>query len=248
MTGPVWFLRQLWWHVPRRHLTDDRLLACVLGTTDASARTDAATADHLRRCGRCKGRFSALVTLLETMPDVADAGFQDVFTPQRLQTQRARIGHRLARLVGTVEPARVLAFPFFGQPLGRLDRPGRWLAAAAAAGLLLGVITGQLLQYREGAIRTATAVSAADAVPPSAPAVDGPAGVLDMTGTVALPAPNDSSQAQASPLTLAEFARLMAEEEGLGRLDLALASYQVSELESIDALTPHILDLSGDAP
>ena len=69
-----------------------------------------------------------------------------------------------------------------------------------------------------------------------------------MTGTVALPAPNDSSQAQASPLTLAEFARLMAEEEGLGRLDLALASYQVSELESIDALTPHILDLSGDAP
>lgn len=246
MTGPVWFLRQVWWRLPRRHLTDDRLLACVLGTTAASARTDAATADHLRGCERCKGRFSALATLLETIPAVADAGFQDVFTPQRLQTQRARIGHRLARLVGTVEPARVLAFPFFGQPLGRLDRPGRWLAAAAAAGLLLGVITGQLLPYREGAIQTATATSS-NAVPPSATAVESPVGMLDITGTVALPAPNDS-QTPASPLTLAEFARLMAEEEGLGNLDLALASYQVSELESIDALTPHVLDRSGDTP
>ena len=36
----------------------------------------------------------------------------------------------------------------------------------------------------------------------------------------------------------------MEEEEFLGNLELALASFQVSELESIDALTPRVRDLS----
>ena len=233
-------------------MTEDRLLALALGTTDESAGTAVATACHLRACGRCQSRFSALTTLLATMPKVADAGFEAVFTPQRLQAQRARIGHRLARLVGKVEPARVLAFPFFGRPLGRLDiRPSRWLAAAAAAGLLLGVITGRLLPYRQAATQTTTTISAAvvDAATPSAPALDSLAGtidMLDMTGTVALPAPDDDSQTETSPLTLAEFAQLMAEEGVLGNLDLALASYQVAELESIDALTPRVRDLSSN--
>ena len=255
MTGPAWFLRRLWWRVPRRHPTEDHLLALVLGTTDESAQTTAATACHLRACGRCESRVSVLTTLLGMMPEVADAGFEDVFTPQRLQAQRSRIRHRLDRLVGKVEPARVLAFPFFGRPFGRLDfRPGRWLWASAAAGLLIGVITGQLVHYRPAATQTTTAASAAvvDAAHPSAAALNSPTGtldmldMLDMTGTVALPAPDDDSQAQAFPLTLAEFAQLMAEEGFLGELDLALASYQVSELESIDALTPRVRGLPSN--
>ena len=36
----------------------------------------------------------------------------------------------------------------------------------------------------------------------------------------------------------------MADEGFLSNLDLALTSYQVSELESIDALTPRVRDLS----
>ena len=258
MTGPAWFLRQLWWRVPMRHLTEDRLLALALGTPNESARTAAATACHLRACRWCESRLSALTTLLETIPEVTDAGFKDVFTPQRLQAQRARIGRRLARLVGTVEPARVLTSPFFGRPLRRLDfHPNRWLAAAAAAGLLLGVITGQLLDDRLTATQTETAVSAAvvDAAPQSGATLGSPAGTLDMldmldtldmTGTVALPAPGDDSQAQAVPLTLAEFGQLLEEEGFLLSLDLALASYQVSELESIDALTPRVRDLSSN--
>ena len=51
-------------------------------------------------------------------------------------------------------------------------------------------------------------------------------------------------QTQASPLTLVEFAQLMEEEGFLSNLDLALTSYQVSELESIDALTPRVRDLA----
>ena len=222
----------MWWRVPRPHLSDDRLLALALGTIDESARTTAAAASHLRTCGWCATRFSALTPLLNAMREAADTGFEDVFTPQRLRAQRARIGHRLAQLVGKIEPARVLAFPFSDRPLSQVEfRPGRWLAAAAVAGLLIGVTVGQLVHLHPVATQTA-----------SAAAPDGPARTLDLTGTVELPSPDGDSQAQTSPITLDEFERLMAEEEFLGYLDLT--SFQVSELESIDALTPRVPDLS----
>ena len=234
MVGPGSFLQRLWWQVPRWHLSEDHLLALALGTTGESPRTAAAATYHLRVCGPCKCRFNALETLLKTMPQVADASFEEVYTPQRLQTQRARIGHRLAHLVGKVEPARVLAFPFSGQPLKQFDfRPGRWFLATAAAGLLLGVTAGQLIHYHPVTMQTETRAD-----------FDRPAGTLDMTGTVELPLPDGTSQAQTFPLTLDEFERLMAEEEFLGNLELALTSFQVSELESIDALTPRVRDFS----
>ncbi len=245
MTGPDGFARRMWRRLPRRHLSEDRLLALALGTPDASTRTAMAAADHLQTCGPCESRVSVLAALLEAMPEVANAGFEDAFTPQRLEAQRTRIGHRLAQLVGTVEPARVLAFPFSPRPPRQFsDRPGRWLAAAAAAGLLLGVTAGQLIHYHPVATRTATAADTADDVGRSAAALDEPAGTFDMTGTVALPPPDAGSQTHAAPLTLVEFAQLISEEGFLSNLDLALTSYQVSELESIDALTPRVRDLS----
>ena len=245
MTGPSAFVRRMWGWLPQRHLSENRLLALALATTEKSARTTVAAPSHLQLCGRCASRFGELTALLQAMPKLADAGFEDVFPPQRLQAQRARIGQRLAQLVGTVEQARVLAFPFSGQPLRQLDlRPGRWLVAAAAAGLLLGVTAGQLIHYHPGATRTATTTDTVDDTTRSAAALDETAGTLDMTGTVELPSPDGDSQSQASPLTLVEFAQLMTEDGFLNNLDLALTSYQVSELESIDALTPRVRDLS----
>jgi len=244
MTGLGECLRRLWRRFPQRHLSEDRLLALALGTRDAQTRTAMAAACHIQICGSCERRFSMLTTLLTAKPAVATAGFEDVFTPPRLQAQRARIGHRLAQLVGTVEPARVLAFPFSGQPLRQLSvRPGRLLAAAAATGLLLGVTAGQLIHFHPIATRTAIAADTTDDAARSAP-FDAPAGTFDMTGTVELPPADGGSQTQASPLTLVEFAQLMEEEGFLSNLDLALTSYQVSELESIDALTPRVRDLA----
>ena len=130
MTGPGGFLQRLWLRLPQRHLSEDRLLALALGTPDKSTRTAMLAACHLQTCGPCEHRFRMLTALLEAIPKEADAGFRDVFTPQRLQAQRARIEHRLAHLVGAVEPARVLAFPFSCQPLRQFDNgPGRWIAA-----------------------------------------------------------------------------------------------------------------------
>lgn len=237
MTGPGGFLQRLWRRLPQRHLSEDRLLALVLGTPDKSTRTAMLAASHLQTCGPCGHRFRMLTALLKAIPKEADAGFRDVFTPQRLQTQRARIEHRLAHLVGAVEPARVLAFPFSCQPLRQFDiGPGRWIAAAAAIGLLLGVTAGQLIHYHPVATGTAIAAdTTADAARSAA---------FDMTGTVELPPVDVDSQTQAAEFTLVEFGQLMEEEGFLSTLDFAVTSYQVSELESIDALTPRVHDLS----
>ena len=245
MIGPSKFLRRLRQRLSQRHLSADRLLALALGSLDAPTRTALAATVHLQTCGSCERRFGKLTALLEAMPRVADAGFEDVFTRQRLRAQRARIGHRLAQLVGTVEPARVLAFPCSGGRLSQFDSgPGRWLAAAAAIGLLLGVTAGQLIHYHPVADRTGIAADTAPKTPGSAAALDESAGAFDMTGTVELPPSDIDRQLQVSPLTLVEFAQLTAEEGFLSNLDLALTSYQVSELESIDALTPRVRDLS----
>ena len=224
-------------------------MALALGTMDEPARRTAAMARHLRACGHCERRFNDLNALFETMPEVAQAGFEEVFTPARLEAQRARIWHRLAQIVGTVEPAHVLAFPCSGRPLRRLDAtPGRWLAAVAAAGLLLGVTAGQLIHYHPVAPLNedvdVTGGETVNVAPRSAADRDRPAELLDMTGTVQLTAPDGDRRTETPPLTLDEFERVMPEEEFLGNLDLALTSFQVSELASIDALTPRVRDFS----
>ena len=249
MTGPGWFLQRLWWHLPSRHLSEDRLLSVALDSTGQSTSMAAAALNHLQTCGECEERLGALTAQLEAMPDTAGAGFDEVFTPQRLHTQRARIAHRLAQAVGQIEPARVLAFPFSVRPRRPLQlSPARWLAGAAA-GLLLGVTAGQLLHYHPAGTGPQLASTDADDDAETTPAtrraaaeLAAPSGTHDMTGTVELPPPGNT--ALASPITLDDFERLMADEEFLGSLDLALTSFQVSELESIDALTPRVRDLS----
>ena len=244
MTGPGWLLRRARWRQDR-HLSEDRLLALALSAADRSTQRARTGASHLETCEGCKSRFEALTTLLEALPEAADAGFEEVFPPQRLQAQRKRIEHRLAQLVGSVAPARVLAFPFSGRALRRLSfRSARWLAATTAAGVLLGIAAGQFIHLHPvESPSTTSADTAGETVPLVAMAGGAPAGSLDMTGTVALPPPYTGSQ-PAAELTLVEFAQLMTEEGFLSALDLALTRHQISELESIDALTPRVSDLA----
>ena len=244
-TEPGWFVRRMWWQPPRRHPSADSLLALALGTTD-TARTDVEAASHVQTCGPCEHRFKTLTTELAAMPAVANDGFEQVFTPERLQAQRARIGHRLEQLVGMVEPARVLAFPVSGQTLRQFDsRPVRWLAVAAVAGVLLGVSVGQLIPYHPFVAPTTTATDSANTTAPVA-ALDETAGTFDMTGTIELPPSENDAPTQASPLSLVEFAALVAEEGFLTNLDLALTSHRISELASLDALTPRVRDRAID--
>jgi hypothetical protein len=246
MSRPSWPLLRTWWRRTKTHLSDDRLLGCALGATTEP--TDGEASLHLHDCERCADRFDELTGVLQRVSEVADAGFDAHFPPARLQVQRARIGHRLAQAVGAVDPARVIRFPFIGRPLRPLHvRRGGWLTAAAAAGLLLGVTAGQLVHYHPGsADSTASAPAGANAAvsPDPAAGLDPMASKLDMTGTVELPPSDTDWDTETTGLTLSEFGQIMADEEFLGSLDVALTSLQVAELESIDALTPRVRDLS----
>jgi hypothetical protein len=97
--------------------------------------------------------------LLDTLADVRDAAEADAdaaLTPERAAAQRAAI---LARLAATDDP-RVLSFPPRAEavPAARLSHAPRpalgWMLTAAAAGLVVGVGTGQGL-YLEWPARQA---------------------------------------------------------------------------------------------
>lgn len=97
--------------------------------------------------------------LMDEVSAVLRAEADVVFTDERLARQRA---HILRRIEEETRPGQVIAFPN-AQPArpALRARPGmRWIAGAAAAGLLIGVAAGHLAHDLPGGIRAVP--SAAD--------------------------------------------------------------------------------------
>jgi hypothetical protein len=91
------------------------------------------------------GTFAALLGAYRA---AACAEADSHFDERALETQRQRI---LARLEQAGQPARVLAFP--GAPVSTRQAnhiSRRWISAAAVAGLVIGLVTGQLLHVMPG--------------------------------------------------------------------------------------------------
>jgi hypothetical protein len=117
------------------HLSEQALIeAIVAGNRPA----------HLDRCDVCAERALAISRWMDGVGrdgvDAADV----VFTPEQLTAQQAQIMRRLEQVDS---PARVIAFP--ATPRGERESSGRrvaasWVGVAAAAGLLIGVVGGQL--------------------------------------------------------------------------------------------------------
>jgi len=112
----------------------------------------------------------------------ADAHFDE----RALETQRHKILDRLAHLG---HPARVIRFPKAGNvevPEGGVNR--RWISVAAAAGLIIGLLGGQLVHIVPQNTRrlaplassAPSAPSAPEFVPISASADDGLLGEVEM--------------------------------------------------------------------
>ena len=235
------FLRRWRDRTDRGHPSEDHLLGVVLGATDTAVAISITR--HLRTCARCAHRAGELRKLLDTVADEAGASFDEAFPPDRLQTQRARIDHRLARAVGAVEPARVLSFPFRRAPERRRDlRPSRWAVAATAAALALGIVAGQLVHLPWGPATPNLGPPAGGV--PGATAGLGVSATLDMTGTIELPL-SSAADAARTPLSLSEFEQVMVDAALLDALDAATVSLPVTELASIDALTPRVPDLAA---
>lgn len=121
------------------HLSDDRLMeVCLDRVPDPRER------QHLESCPECETRRAGIALLLADVTEVAAAEADAAFPAERLARQQARILHRLEH---EGRPGRVIAFPAgHGQETPALRaRPGmRWVAAAAVAGLVIGLAAGHL--------------------------------------------------------------------------------------------------------
>lgn len=105
---------------------------------------DRATASHLESCARCRRERDRLAARLAATRAAARAAADTAFTPADLERQRHSILERIGRLGAA---ARVLPFPAAAPAASRPVPPApdrRWVLAAAAAGLILGIGVGRL--------------------------------------------------------------------------------------------------------
>jgi hypothetical protein len=126
-----------------RHL-DDAALASIWA--DASVAGAKPSHPHLEVCAACRSRFSGFTSWLEELRTDANAEAEEAFPADRLAAQHAQI---FRRLEAAGRPARVIKFPRFARPLASSTSPmRRWVATAAAAGLIVGLGLGQLMDFR----------------------------------------------------------------------------------------------------
>jgi len=134
-----------------RHIATDRLTALafiVRAPEDQSpeAAEDQLALAHVADCDECAARFATLVTNADALRDAASAAADEVFDDDMLDAQRTRILDRLAHLG---QAARILAFPRrpreVTMPVTSNSR--RWISGAAAAGLIIGLVAGQMLHF-----------------------------------------------------------------------------------------------------
>ena len=195
----------------RFHPADDRLIAMYFGDEGVSGDDRRAVRQHLHGCETCTWRYTELTAPLERLRQDAAGEADEVFTSARLDAQRATI---LDRLAPSADASRVIPFPSAAARAERsaIRRPlARWVAAAAAAGILIGVSGGQLFQ--SGVRRTVTA-------PPA------------RTVMAALPA---SAVVTDSPTLAAD-----SEEAVLNEIEQAVFGHRITALSALDEMTPHV--------
>lgn len=118
------------------HLSDERLIETCL-FEGALAPADAV-------CQSCAARRGELIALLDEVTQASEDAVDAAFPAERLARQQARI---LQRVKHEGRPARLLSFPATSADAGdQRPRPAvRWIAAAAAAGLVIGMVAGHLV-------------------------------------------------------------------------------------------------------
>jgi len=203
------------------HLKDDHLLDCYVAEHTGTA-PDAWAADHLSECLDCEARYAELAGFMNGLRADADADVDAAFPPERLATQQQQILHRLEH---AHRSARVLSFPAreVSAPSRSALMPApRWLVAAAAAGLFIGVAVGGYLGPNRLGPAASTARTAAAVRP------------MTVQPQAAAPTAVRVSTTQAAAVD---------DEAFLTQLELALDRPQTRELAAFDALTPHVRDL-----
>jgi hypothetical protein len=141
---------------------DDAALAEIW--TDSSLRNGQPSHPHLQACATCRSRFAAFAGWLEDIRTDAIAEADDAFPPERLAVQHAQI---FRRLEAAERPARVIRFPKFARPItSGSSRVHRWIVTSAAAGVMVGVALGQMMDLRHPVPAASDATVARYSEPP----------------------------------------------------------------------------------
>ena len=198
------------------HLQEERLWDCYLAERGGET-LDPPLGEHLADCDECGRRYTEITEFMDALGAEAAAETDAVFTPERLRMQQQHIARRLEHLG---HPARVITFPgrasshHVSPAVPRMAR--RWIAAAAAAGLFIGVGAGVFFDWgasRAAGTRRAAAVTRQ---------------------------PLLTVQAALSDLSEAD-----ADEAFLSELEVALERPRTRELAPFDALTPHLREITN---
>ncbi len=123
------------------HLSEERLIECCRAAR-AGEPVDPPEAEHLLDCAECKTQYAEVTQLMATLRQEAERETDEVFSADWLHAQQLRIAERLEH-VG--RPVRVIRFPARTATTPTASRSHtvtRWVAAAAAAGLFIGVGLG----------------------------------------------------------------------------------------------------------
>lgn len=196
-----------------RHLQEDRLFDCYTAAQGGES-PDSHSTTHLSECAECRARYDELVEFMDGLRQEADEETAAVFTPETLRAQQQHIMRRIEHLG---HPARVLSFPVrmvrrhFAPVGGRIG--ARWTAAAAAAGLFIGVGVGVVYDKQNRATAPGP-MTISRPVGPTAPVV-----------SVAAPAP------------------VADDDAFLSEIETVLGGPHNQELMPFDALTPRVQEL-----
>ena len=201
-------------HIPTDRLTALALVARAPQDCSPDNSADHAALAHLSQCDQCGSRFADLTFEMDGLRDLAFAQADDVFDDAVLDAQRTRILDRLAHLGQT---ARVITFPAPArEPVIPVSSTGRrWISVAAAAGLIIGLVAGQMLHFVPGT------------------AFRDNASVRQVADTSA--SPNILPASASQPL--------LSEEELMEEVEAAIQLRRVRGLRVIDALTPTPTDV-----
>jgi hypothetical protein len=205
--------------IPRaRHVQEARLFDVYMAERTGEP-VQPPVAEHLADCAACGRRYAELAAFMDTLRREGDAEADAVFSPSRLRAQQQQIADRLA-LVG--RPARVISFPprsVRGSSAASGSRTApRWVAAAAAAGLFIGVAVGASYQFRFGASP-----------------LRGRQPFLVQDGASAR-----ASRVTAIPVRATDPG---ADDAFLSDLEIALDRPRTRELRAFDELTPHVREI-----
>jgi hypothetical protein len=114
------------------HLSERGLIEAACGSGEGEA--------HLRACARCRRELEAWQHVVGVATAAAADSADAAMGPSFLEQQRRDI---MARVDDVIDTGRVLMFPSSARPAPPPLTLSRWVAVAAAAGLVVGVFGGR---------------------------------------------------------------------------------------------------------